>query len=169
MKHLLAAALLALAVATPAYAATVADGVGRLEGNWDATATGLDTPYSKVGSTTVKTTCAWSTGRDFLICQQTLSADGATSHAVGVYTYDAAAAKYHFYAAQTKGVADVGITVDATGIMYTNTFVDGTKNVTVRTLNVWDDPDHYHFWTEFTTDGQHWTKMLTGSSHRSQP
>jgi hypothetical protein len=169
MKHLLAIALLVLALAAPAHATTAADGLERLEGNWNATATGLDTPYSKAGSTSVKTSCAWTEGRDFLICQQTLAASAEISHAVSIYTYDAAAAKYHFYAAQVKGIADVGITVDSTGIMYTNTFSDGGKSVTVRTLNVWDDPDHYRFWTEFTTDGQHWVKMLTGSSQRVKP
>jgi len=169
MKYSFVALLLALCVIAPARGASGVDSLGRLEGNWDSTATSLQTPYSTAGTSGVKTSCAWSTGRDFLICQQTVTGESQVAHSVAIYTYDAAGAKYHFYAARVTGVADVGITVDTTGIMYTNTFTDGGKNVTIRTLNVWDDPDHYRFWTEYTIDGQHWTKMLTGSSHRAQP
>ena len=167
MKYALVAVLV-LSAAAPAQAASGADALGKLEGTWQATATALATPYSKAGSTTGDTTCAWSSSHDFLICQQAVSSDGALTHSVAVYTYDSAGAKYHFYAARVNGVSDVGITVDDSGITYTTTFADGTKNVTVRTLNVWDDPDHYRFWTEYTTDGTHWAKMLTGSAHRTK-
>ncbi len=165
MKYALAAVLVLLAAA-PVSAATGIDALGRLEGTWQATATALATPYSKAGSTTGDTVCAWSSSHDFLICQQAVSSDGQITHDVAVYTYDSAGVKYHFYAARVNGVSDVGITVDDNGITYTSTFADGGKNVTVRTLNVWDDPDHYRFWTEYSTDGTHWSRMLAGSAHR---
>jgi hypothetical protein len=159
-------AVIALLAAAPARAADGVEALGRFEGSWQSSATALATPYSKAATTTGDTTCAWSLARDFLICQQTVTSDGQLTHDVAIYTYDTAGAKYHFYAARVNGVSDVGITVDTTGIMYSNTFSDGGKNVTIRTLNVWDDPDHYRFWTEFTTDGTHWTKMLDGTAHR---
>jgi hypothetical protein len=167
MKYALVAALVLFAAA-PVRAATGVDALGRLEGTWQSSATALATPYSKAGSTTGDTTCGWSSSHDFLICQQAVSSDGQLSHDVAVYTYDAAGAKYHFYAARVNGVSDVGITVDDGGITYTSTFADGMKNVTVRTLNVWDDADHYRFWTEYSTDGTHWAKMLDGSAHRAK-
>jgi Protein of unknown function (DUF1579) len=165
MKYVLFAALV-LCAAAPSRAATGIDALGRLEGSWTATATALATPYSKAGSTTGDTTCAWSSSRDFLICQQAVSSDGQITHDVAIYAYDTAGAKYHFYAARVNGVSDVGIAVDATSITYTSTFTDGGKNVTVRTINVWDDADHYRFWTEYSTDGKTWEKMLTGSAQR---
>lgn len=168
MKYAIAVALV-LASAAPVRAADGVDALARLEGNWQSTATALATPYSKAAATSADTTCAWSASREFLICQQAVTTDGAVSHDVAVYTYDPAGAKYHFYAARQNGVADVGITVDTTGIMYSNTFNDSGKTVTIRTLNVWDDADHYRFWTEYTTDAVHWTKMLDGSAHRAKP
>ena len=39
------------------------------------------------------------------------------THDVAVYTYDAASAKYHFYAIRSNGISDVGIAVDTTGII----------------------------------------------------
>jgi hypothetical protein len=167
MKYVLAAILAAACVAGPARAAAGGtDALGRLEGTWESSATAADTPYSKAGSTTATTGCAWSASRTFLVCQQSVLSGGTTTDSVAVYTYDAASDKYHFYAARTNGVSDVAITVDTSGIMYTTTFTDAGKNVTIRTLDVWDDPDHYRFWTEYTTDGAKWTKMLVGTAHR---
>jgi hypothetical protein len=169
MKYLVPAISLALLAFAPARAETTAiESLGRLAGTWESSATATLTPYSAAGSTKATTACSWSASREFLICQQSVSADGKITQDVAVYTYDSATVKYHFFALRTGGVTDVGITVDTTGIMYTNTFTDGSKNVTVRTLNVWDAPDHYRFWTEYTTDGSQWIKMLTGSAHRTQ-
>ena len=127
MKYALAA-LIVLLAAAPVRAATGVEALERFEGTWQSTATALATPYSKAGSTTGDTTCGWSTARDFLICQQAVTSDGALTHDVAVYTYDAAAEKYRFYAARITGVFDVAIAVDtATTITYTNTFQDGGK------------------------------------------
>jgi hypothetical protein len=167
MKYVLAAMTIALLAGATGRAATSGVGaLGRLEGTWQSSAAFVDSPYSKAGATSGTTVCAWSDGRDFLICQQDVVTSGVTTHDVAVYTYDPQAARYRFYAARTNGVSDVAIAVDDGSITYTNSFADGGKNVTIRTLNVWDDPDHYRFWTEYTTDGSHWTKMLTGSAHR---
>jgi hypothetical protein len=167
MKYALVAVLVLFAAA-PVRAATGVDALGRLEGSWDASATALVTPYSTAGSTTLVTTCGWSPTHEFLICQQAVSSEGQITHDVAIYTYDSAHVKYHFYAARVDGVSDVGITADPSGFTYTSSFADGVKNVSVRTLNVWDDADHYRFWTEYSTDGTHWEKMLTGSAHRTK-
>jgi hypothetical protein len=167
MKVLPATLLAALCAIAPARAATGAEALQPLEGNWESSATATNTAYSKAGSTTATTSCAWSVARDYLICQQNVTSAGQVTHDVAVYTYDAASAKYHFYAIRSNGISDVGIAVDTTGIMYTNAFTDAGKTVTVRTMNVWDDPDHYRFWTEYTSDGVHWVRMLTGTAHRS--
>jgi hypothetical protein len=172
MKHVAIFALAVVCSVAPVRAA--ADGTAaleRLEGTWESSATAADTPYSKAGASTAHTSCTWDPSHEFLICRQSVVTGGATTNSVAVYTFDAAGQRYHFYAARTNGVSDVGITVDTTGIMYTTTFADAGKNVTIRTLNVWDDADHYHFWTEYTTDASHWTKMLVGTARRapSQP
>jgi len=169
LKYFLATLLAAASAFAPARAATGAAALDPLAGTWESTTTSNATPYSKAGSTTATTACAWSTSHDYLICQQSYSDGTHDAHDVAVYTYDASGEKYHFYAIRANGVSDVGITVDASSIMYTSTFTDGGKGVTVRTLNVWDDPDHYHFWTEYSSDGLHWTRMLTGNAHRTAP
>jgi hypothetical protein len=69
MKSLSFAAVAFCAVAAvPANAAGV-DELGRYLGTWTSPGTLYDTPYSKAGTATATTTCAWSQDHVFMICQ----------------------------------------------------------------------------------------------------
>jgi hypothetical protein len=157
------------AVPSPATAAPV-DAMGRFVGTWESAGTFTDSAYSKAGSVSGSTTCGWSIDHDFLICQQRVVLGKTEQHGIAIYTYDPAAEKYRFYNVGATQVGSTAIAVDPTTITYTDTYSDGGKTVTNRTLNVWDDPDHYHFSTEYSLDGgAHCTTILSGTAHRTHP
>jgi hypothetical protein len=139
----------------------------RLAGTWDGTGTFVDTAYSKAGSASATTSCSWSDDRGFLICQQTVVANGKIDHDVAIYTYDAATAKYHFYNVGVSRANATDLTVNGNTLTYGDAFDDGTKHVVTRTLNVWDAPGSYAWRAEYSLDGGiHWTLMGSGRSTR---
>jgi hypothetical protein len=103
-----------------------------------------------------------------VICQQRVVVNQVEQHDVAIYTYDSAAQTYRFDNIGMARVGTTAINVDANTITYPGSFADGTKTVTTRTTNVWDDPDHYRFSTEYSLDGgSQWTTMLTGTARRT--
>lgn len=143
------------------------DELDRFAGTWQSHGTFVDGPYSKANSSTATTTCAWSTGRTFMICQQSVSTGGKTSDDLGIYTYDEAGGAYHFYNVQTGRTTSSAITVAGNTITYPFSFTDNGKNVTIRTLNIWDSPSLYRWRSEYSTDsGKTWNLMGSGSSQR---
>ncbi|MGB8910036.1 MAG: DUF1579 family protein [Candidatus Cybelea sp.] len=148
-------------------AAAPLDELDRFAGTWQSSGTFVDGPYSKAGTTTATTTCAWSTGRAFMICQQSVSMDGKMTYGLGVYTYDETASAYRFYNVQTGQTTSSTITVAGNTITYPFSFTDNGKNVAIRTLNVWDSPSVYRWRSEYSTDGgMNWKLMGSGSSQR---
>jgi hypothetical protein len=155
-------------VATPVRGpAAPLDELDRFAGTWQSQGTFVNGPYSKPSTSTAKTTCAWSTGHTFMICQQSVSTDGKTTDDLGIYTYDRAASAYRFYNIQTARTTSSTITVAGNTITYPFSFTDNGKNVTIRTLNIWDSPSLYRWRTEYSTDGgTSWRLMASGSSQR---
>lgn len=142
--------------------------LNRLVGTWSGSGTFVDSAYSKAGSANATTTCAWSADGQFLICQQSAMANGKTDDDVAIYTYDAAAAKYHFYNVGVSRANGTELAVDPKTITYADSFRDGAKQVTTRTLNVWVTPQHYTWRAEYSLDGgASWTLMGSGSSSRN--
>ncbi len=160
-----AAAAVCFAATTPSAAVAGADELDRFAGVWTSPGTLLATPYSKAGSATATTTCAWSAGRYFMICQQTIVSGSGSDHVLSVYTYDAAKHGYAFYhiGADGGGSSDIAIAGDT--VIYSNTFTDRGNRVTIRTLNVWQNARRYNWRTEYTTDGgATWSPMASGSA-----
>jgi hypothetical protein len=140
----------------------------RLIGTWQSTGTFVDSAYSKAGPASAKTTCAWSGDGFFLICQQDVVMSGTPEHNVAIYTYDAAAQKYHFYNVGISRANSTDITVSDTAITYSQGFTDGAKHVLTRTLNVWDSPASYSWRAEYSFDGgAHWTLIGSGKTTRT--
>ena len=54
------------------------DQLDRLAGTWNMQGAFLTTPYSTAGPATATTTCAWSSDRLFMICQQHVTRSGKT-------------------------------------------------------------------------------------------
>jgi hypothetical protein len=164
----LVAALLVLPL--PAPAADPIDALGRFVGTWTSTGEFVKSAYSKASAVSGTTVCSWSIGHDFIICQQTVIANANEQHDLAIYTYDEASRSYRFYNVGTGRVGSTTITVEPMQITYPGTFTEGDRTVTTRTLNLWDDDDHYHFSAAYSTDdGKTWTTMLTGVARRTQP
>jgi len=102
-----------------------------------------------------------------MICQQSISVNGKPEHAISIYTYDDATQAYHFYNLSTAGANSTTISVAGDTITYTDSFTDKGKRVTIRTLNIWENPDRYRWRTEYSTDaGATWSLMASGVSQR---
>ncbi|MGB8518702.1 MAG: hypothetical protein WCD38_00895, partial [Candidatus Tumulicola sp.] len=62
------------------------DLLDKLAGTWQSSGTFVDSAYSKAGTATGTTTCAWSRDRYFLLCQQTVLINEKPDHGVAIYT-----------------------------------------------------------------------------------
>lgn len=89
------AAVLCVTIGADARPAAL-DLLDKLVGTWQSSGTFVDSAYSKVGTATATTTCAWSADRYFLICQQSVMMGAKATHDVAIYTYDDAAHAYKF-------------------------------------------------------------------------
>jgi hypothetical protein len=142
--------------------------LGRFVGTWDGTGTFLDGPYSKAGSADAKTTCAWSNDRLFMICQQSVVMQGKPSSDVAVYAYDPGAKRYHFYNIGLTNANATKLSIEGNTVTYADSFQDGGKTIATRTLNVWRDPQHYQWRSEYSTDGgATWKLMGSGNATRT--
>jgi hypothetical protein len=164
------AALVFTGAATALPLGAVAAGLDQLDrfaGTWTSPGALVDTPYSKAASVSATATCAWSSDRLFMICQQSVSDGTKIDHDLALYTFDAAANVYHFFNVRSSQVNSVPIEIQGNTITYTNSFSDRGKRVTIRTLNVWESPSLYRWRTEYSTDaGATWTLMGSGTSQR---
>ncbi len=164
----------ACAVALCAGVAKAADSVARpgaldlldkLAGTWQSSGTFVDSAYSKAGTATGTTTCAWSRDRYFLLCQQTVLMNGKPDHGVAIYTYDDATSAYKFYNVGINRMGSTGMSVDAKSITYDGSFDDAAKHVLTRTTNVWESPRAYAWRAEYSLDaGKTWVLMGAGKS-----
>lgn len=148
-------------------AAAPLDELNRFVGTWHSHGTFVDGPYSKAGTATATTTCAWSGDHMFMICQQNVLMNGAPDNDLGIYTYDQSAGAYHFYNVHASRTTTTDIKVDGNTITYPVTVTDKGTNVMIRTLNVWANPNLYNWRTEYSTDGgKTWKLMASGASQK---
>lgn len=173
MQSTIGSAILSLTIAgaglapLPASAAPI-DELNRFAGTWQSQGTFVDSPYQKAGSATATTNCAWSLDHGFMICQQSVTMNGAPDSDLGIYTYDATANVYHFYNVHQSRTTTSNIIVDGNTITYPFSFTAGGKSVVIRTLNIWQNADSYLWRTEYSTDnGATWSLMGSGKSDRS--
>ena len=141
------------------------DLLDKLVGTWHSSGAFVDSAYSKAGSATATTTCAWSRDRYFLLCQQTVLMNAKPDHGLAIYTYDDATSAYKFYNLDVSRMGSTALTVDATSITYNGSFDDGSKHVLTRTTNVWDSPHGYAWRAEYSLDGgKTWVLMGSGKT-----
>lgn len=157
------------AALAPLYSnAAPIDELNRFAGTWHSQGTFVENPYQKAGSATATTTCAWSIDHNFMICQQSVTMNGTPDSDLGIYSYDPVGNVYHFYNVRASRTTSSTILVDGNTITYPFSFNDNGKNVTIRTLNVWQSADAYTWRTEYSTDGgTTWALMASGKSERS--
>jgi hypothetical protein len=154
--------------AAKASAADPIDALDRFSGTWKSHGTFVDSPYGKAGPADATTTCAWSSGHTFVICQQSVSMNGKTNEDIALYTYDPDAKVYRFFNVQPSKAVPLIITIDGNTVTYPVSFKDGSgHDVVIRTLNVWENPAFYRWRTEYSTDaGKTWIPMASGTSQR---
>ena len=93
---------------------------------------------------------------------------GTTTEDIALYTYDPDAKVYRFFNVRPAKVVPLNITVEGDTITYPVTFKNAAgQDVTIRTLNTWDNPALYRWRTEYTNDaGKTWIPMASGTSAR---
>jgi len=172
MRTLLATLCLTL-VAVAASAARVSaadpiDSLDRFAGTWKSHGTFVDSPYGKAGPADATTTCVWSNGHTFLICQQSVTMAGTTNEDIALYTYDPDAKVYRFFNVRPSKVVPLTITIEGDTITYPVTFKDSAgQDVTIRTVNVFENATLYRWRTEYSNDaGKTWIPMASGTSQR---
>jgi hypothetical protein len=128
------------------------DELDRFAGTWQSQGTFLETPYGKASSSSATTTCAWSIDHAFMICQQNVSMGGKQEDDLGIYTYDATANVYRFYNVRASATTSTTITVAGNTITYPFSFTDNGKNVTIRTVNIWENANLDRWSSEYSID-----------------
>jgi hypothetical protein len=74
---------------------------------------------------------------------------------------------YRFFNIGSDGADGSVISVEGDTVTYSNSFTDKGKQVTIRTLNVWESPTLYRWRTEYSADsGKTWTPMAVGTAQR---
>jgi hypothetical protein len=142
-------------------------------GTWPLEGKMLDSDYSKAMTVTGVSNCAWSPDHVFVVCDQSIIADGKPSRDLSIYAFDPDNATFHFYGLSPSGerprTGEVTITADGAHWEYlSNTEVKG-KPVQFRTINEFRTADRIDWWSEYSTDGgAHWAKMGGGSEKRVQ-
>ncbi len=156
------------ALAAKASAADPIDSLDRFAGTWKSHGTFVDSPYGKAGPADATTICVWSNGHTFLICQQSVTMAGATNEDIALYTYDPDAKAYRFFNVRPAKVASLTITIEGDTITYPVSFKDSAgQDVTIRTINVFENPALYRWRTEYSNDaGKTWIPMASGTSQR---
>jgi hypothetical protein len=144
------------------------DQLDRLAGTWNMQGAFLRTPYSTAGPATATTTCAWSTDRLFMICQQHVTRSGKTDGDVTVYSYDDAKQEYKFYNIHSADSTSATILINGDTITYPFAFTDGGQTVQIRTINAFKGTTFYNWRTEYSTDnGTTWIPMASGTSQKT--
>ena len=142
-------------------------------GTWPLEGKMLDSDYSKAMTVTGVSNCAWSPDHIFIICDQSIVADGKPSRDLSVYVFDPESATYHFFGLSPTGerprTSDLTISADGTHWEYLNKTEIKGKTVQFRTINEFRNADHIDWWSEYSADGgAHWIKMGGGSEKRQK-
>jgi len=105
-----------------------------------------------------------------VLCEQTISAPEGQQHALSLFTFDAAAGKFVFYALGQPGDAmrPVPLAIDRHVWIYGGQTRDnsGKFSRTVNDFTALTATDSYSWRVESSTDGEHWTLGIGGKSTR---
>lgn len=141
------------------------DRLAAYAGEWDATMSHLDTPYSKTGDEHHRLFNDCWRSDTFYVCRQ--SVDGK-SVALLVFTYDAAADRYASYpVVPGSDSAHAGVLlIHGQEWVFPWDATEQGKTTHFRVVNTWSTPDRIEFRQEYSADGEHWTLMATGHETR---
>jgi len=141
-------------------------------GKWPLEGKMLDTDYSKATSVTGVSTCAWSPDHIVIICDQSFVAEGKPDRALSVYVFDPKSETFHLFGLSPSGerptTIDITISADGSHWEYNSQRENNGKRVMFRTINEFRTLDYIDWWSEYSTDGQHWTRMGGGTEKRQK-
>jgi hypothetical protein len=173
---LLRIALISLLLSGLAFAGpqTPEEPLGRwVGGKWVGDGKMLDTDFSKAMPVSGVNNCAWSPDHVFVVCDQDISMNGKPDRALSIYAFDPEKKAYHMYGMSPAGerprLTDLTISPDGNRWEYLGKAEISGKTVQFRTVNVFHDPDHVEWWSEYSNDGgTHWVKMGDGKESRKK-
>ena len=151
-----------------------ADVMGRwVGGKWVLESHALDTDYSKAGSGSGVSTCAWSPDHVFVVCDQDVKDGGQAMRFLSIYSFDPASGSYHFFGISPEGgrphAGDVAVSENGAHWEYLTKTTVKEKPVWFRTVNQFKNADEVDWWSEYSTDeGKHWTKTGGGTEKREK-
>lgn len=162
-----ALALLAGAgIAPQAARAAEIDAIAAYDGTWKAHIVHVKTALSeaRTDDSTIRNECRRSPG--YAACEQAVDGD---TKALLVFTYDPKQKTYTSHVFPTAEGAQMGSgTLVIAGNTWTFPWQDraGGKDVYVRIVNTFADPDTIQFREEFSYDNHRWTVTATGTERR---
>ena len=174
MKSVFAILILCCSLTLVAADKPTADVLGRwVGGEWPLEGKMLDTEFSHAATLTGMSRCAWSPDHVFVVCDEIVFADGKPERNLGVYSFDAQNASYHYLEVTPEGkrpqFSDLIISPDGSRWEYRGSGEVKGKKVLFRTINEHRDPDHIDWWSEYSTDdGAHWIRTGVGSEKREK-
>jgi hypothetical protein len=164
---MLTAALLFAVGVFAQNAAPLPNALAAYAGRWSSSAQFLDTPMTKAGSVASRLECNWSRDSKYLVCNQIVQLPTGEQHQLTVYGYNDQKHEYTYATFGAPGASPTNgqLEVSDRRFVYLG---DTSAQRQFRSINEFSSSgDEYAFFTEFSTDGgQHWTKMLEGTSKR---
>jgi len=164
------ALLLVSAVGGSGYAQTkvlTGGGVKKLEvfvGTWRAEAT----DSASKGKISAVNTCAWSPNGGYLIADQSVTMNGASTNNLSIYSYNPGTDDYTLTLVGIPGRAPFTVPIAYRGdtLIYHSAYTDNGRRYYNRTLNIFSSPREYVYLIQSSEDSIHWQTNGEGRSRK---
>jgi hypothetical protein len=139
---------------------TGVEALGAIVGTWQS---------DVVQGRSARSSCVWTPEHTAVLCEQAITSQSDVRHALNLFTFDSATARYYLYVVQQPGkpAVAVAITIEGTRWIYGGEATAAGQQ-RFRTINDFSESDSYTWWTESSADGEHWTRLTGGRSVRAQ-
>lgn len=112
-------------------------------------------------------TCQWSANGNYLIADQKVTNNGATTNNLSIYNYNPEKDDYTLTLVGIPGMQPFTIPVTYKGdeLYYLGSYTDNSgKKILTRTVNSFLSSTSYTFKVQSSEDGEHWTTSMSGKS-----
>jgi hypothetical protein len=112
-------------------------------------------------------TCQWSPNGKYLVCDQRVTNQGATTNNLSIYSRDPDKDGYTLTLVGIPGMQPFSIPITYKGdeFYYLGSYTDDKgKKVYTRTVNTFLSTTSYTFKVQSSEDGEHWTTSIQGKS-----
>lgn len=138
------------------------------EGTWKSQG---DPDGSAATPPSATTTCRWSVNGAYMICDQLVDNNGATTNNLSIYSYHPDKDGYELSLVGVPGMAPLSIPITASGdtLFYNSSYTVNGKKTFARTLNVFATASSYRYLVQTSGDGVDWMTTATGRSIKISP